>query len=111
MKNKKKEFVKEMKELEVILNENKVDNKTIADLFGTSYFEGSIFEQVHKVIGLLINSIAKNYNIHRDCIDWLIYENDFGKKKLSCRLENSKDDVIIDSIEKFYDFEMISNDN
>jgi hypothetical protein len=66
----------------------------------------------HESVDMLIKLLAYQFEgsvvfdkKHDDWIGWFIYENDFGKKKLSCSID--KKEYVIENIESFYGFLII----
>jgi len=106
-KNKsKKNFIKSMENLKSIIENNNKHLEQLRELFGSNT-ESSMQDNLFNCIDELIAMIASNYDINKDAVDWLVYECRFGENPLLARY--NKREEIIDSINKFWDFEKWSS--
>jgi hypothetical protein len=80
----------QLKELENLLEKYKAFSDKLSELhdLGFDFYEGK-FELMSDVEKLFDISIASHYNEYgKDWINWFIYENDYGKRKLEAWDEN-----------------------
>jgi len=95
------ELLNEFYELYIELN-NQINK--LGELFG-SIDDGTLTDSIFKLQDFVIEVISKKTGIELEWLDWFIFENNWGKNELVCSI--NKKDYIINSIEKFIDFELL----
>jgi hypothetical protein len=94
----------QQKELENLLEKYKAFSDKISELhdMGFDFYEGK-FELMSDVEKMFDIMISTHYNEHGvDWINWFIYENDYGKRKLEAWDENKN--LICQDLESLHEY-------
>ena len=77
---------------------------------GLSIFESPFVESIFGISEKAFEMLGMIYKIDPEAMDWFVYEARFGDQKDLNVITHNNKEYLIDSIEKFYDFEMKSNE-
>ena len=100
------QHVEKLKALQVITDRFKAVSEKLEEFFGGNIWECEFGECVTEAIDLALVLAAETIGITPESLSWFVWENDFGKKKLSVCIDDQHDETVVDSIETFLQFEV-----
>jgi len=100
------QHVEKLKALQVITDRFKAVSEKLEEFFGGNIWDCEFGECVTEAIDLALVLAAETIGITPESLSWFVWENDFGKKKLSVCIDDQHNETVVDSIETFLQFEV-----